>query len=481
MRSRIVIVIVSLYLAACTKDVGYVNVGNYPQAIDRIIVRKCATAGCHNTASAGAANNLDLSSWTAMFQGSGSGSPVIPYSSRFSSLCYFINTYPDLGTSNIPTMPLNGTALSREEVQAVKAWIDNGAPDDKGNVPFGDDANRRKLYAVNQGCDVVTVFDSQTQLPMRMIDVGPGKYTPHQVRVSPDGKYWYVLFLNYNFMKKYRCSDDAFVAEIPLTPLAAGTGTQNAVDWNTFNITNDGKKAYCVSWTAVGAVSCVDLEAHKLIHFSPGWQYPHGIHLSADNKKVYIAAQTGNYISEIDSSLDINTINQYALQPGQIINASSLDPHDMALSPDGKLLVITCQKSNEVVVFNLTTKQPVLRIATPVYPQEIVYSKKYRAYYFTCSGDGTTADAGNVVKLDDTFFKPTILKHGAQPHGICVDESAGLVYVLSRNINSNGPIPHHTSQCAGRNGFVTFLDPISLKPNGEKFELSVDPYFVYPR
>jgi DNA-binding beta-propeller fold protein YncE len=481
MRFLISYFFVALVFAGCTKDVGYVNSGAYPDNIDRIFTRKCATAGCHNTVSAEAANSLDLSSWRQLFKGSGSGSPVIPFSSRFSSLCYFVNTYSDLGAQNIPTMPFNASALSKEEVKTIKQWIDDGAPDATGVVAFSDDDKREKLYAVNQGCDVVTVVDAKTQLPMRFIEVGPGKYTPHQVRVSPDGKFWYVLYLNHNFMKKFSCSDDAFVADIPLTPLAAGTGAQNALDWNTFSITSDGKRAYCVSWTAIGVISCVDLENNKLIHYSPGWTYPHGIHLSADNKKVYIAAQTGNYISEIDSSLDVSTKNDYALDGGQISTATSLDPHDMALSADGNALVITCQKSNEIIVFNLLTKQPSHRIATGYYPQEIVYSQRYRAYYFTCSGNGTGSDAGSVVKLDDTFFKPTLIKHGSQPHGIAVDEKQGLVYVLSRNISSDGPLPHHTSQCAGRNGFVTFLDPITLKPNGKKFELSVDPYFIYPR
>lgn len=475
------LIVTLLVFTACTKDVGYVNSGGYPDDIDKIVVRKCATAGCHNTASSLAANGLDLSSWSKLFKGSGSGSPVLPFSSRFSSLCYFINTYPELGAINIPTMPLNNSALSKEEVQTIKNWIDGGAADINGTVPFAENSKRAKLYAVNQGCDVVTVFDSETKLPMRFIEVGPGKYTPHQIRVSPDGNFWYVVFLNYNKMKKYKCSDDAFVAEIPLSPLAAGTGTANALDWNTFSITSDGKKAYCVSWTALGAVTAVDLEQERLIRFSPGWSYPHGIHLSRDNKTIIVAAQTGNYFSEIDSSLDVNSIVQYALDGGQINLAKSLDPHDIALNNEGQQMAVTCQESDEVIVYDLLSKQLVKRIPTPNYPQEIVYSKKYNSYFVSCSGDGTVKDPGHIVRIDAASLEITIKKHGAQPHGICVDERQSKLYVLSRNIASDGPLPHHTSQCAGRNGFVTFLDPLTLQADGDKFELSVDPYFIFPR
>ncbi len=468
-----------LVLSACTKDKGYVLTGDYPADIDKLITTRCAVSGCHNTVSKDAASGLDLSSWSSLFRGSRSGSPVIPFSSRFSSLCYFINTYSDLGTINAPTMPIGEAPLTREEVSRLKEWIDAGAPDVKGTVAFSGPAVK-KLYAVNQGCDVVTVFDSETHLPIRYIEVGSGKSTPHQVRVAPDGKFWYVVFLNSNVMKKYRCSDDAFVADIPLTPLAAKTGTQNALDWNTFVISDDGKRAYCVSWTAVGAVSTVDLLNHRLIRMSPGWNYPHGICLSKDGAKIYLAAQTGNYISEIDSAFNLSTLNEYALDGTQVSSVSSLDPHDMGLNEGGNRLYVTCQKSNEVIVFDLTSKTSVARIPTPYYPQELVYSKKYTSWYLTCSGDGSPTDPGSVMKINSDLSTLT-LRHGAQPHGLAVDERSGLLYVLSRNISSSGPLPHHTSQCQGKNGFVSFLDPLDLKSTGDKFELSVDPYFIYPQ
>lgn len=468
-----------LVLSACTKDKGYVLKGDYPADIDKLITTRCAVSGCHNTVSKDAASGLDLSSWSSLFRGSPSGSPVIPFSSRFSSLCYFINTYTDLGTVNAPTMPIGEAPLTREEVSRMNGWINAGAPDVNGTIAFSG-AAVKKLYAVNQGCDVVTVFDSETHLPIRYIEVGSGKSTPHQVRVAPDGKFWYVLFLNSNVMKKYRCSDDNFVADIPLTPLAAKTGTQNALDWNTFVISDDGKRAYCVSWTAVGAVSTVDLMNHRLIRMSPGWNYPHGICLSKDGAKIYLAAQTGNYISEIDSAFNLSTLNEYALDGTQVSSVSSLDPHDMGLNEAGNRLYVTCQKSNEVIVFDLISKSSVARIQTPYYPQEIVYSEKYKSWYLSCSGDGSPTDLGSVMKINSDL-STLIVRHGAQPHGLAVDERSGLLYVLSRNISTSGPLPHHTSQCQGKNGFVSFLDPLDLKSTGDKFELSVDPYFIYPQ
>lgn len=472
-----------LLFISCKKDIGSVNYGDYPVAVGRVIAKNCSSSGCHNTKSYQAASGLNLESWQAMFSGSNSGSPVIPFSSRFSSLCYFINTYPELGTQNSPTMPVNKKALSYDEVKLIKDWIDVGAPDIKGNVMWADNPSRKKLYAVNQGCDVVTVFDSETQLPIRYIQVGnkSSADTPHHLKVSHDGKYWYVIFINNNIMQKFRCSDDSYVGDIPLSPLAAGTGTGNAQDWNTFVISADNKRAYCVSWTASGKVAAVDLENMKLLHFLGGQYYPHGIVLNGPNDAVYVAAQTGNFITKIDTGFAGTT--QISLENAGINTNSSLDPHDLILTPDTQNIFITCQKSNEVRLYNIPTSLVTNTIPTGKYPQEIVYSSVANSYFISCTYDSTTFShsMGVVSRIDPNSFAVTNLKVGYQPHGIAVDDSKRLIYVVSRNVQSNGPAPHHTSQCLGRNGFVNFIDLNSFTLLAKHYELSVDPYFIYTR
>jgi DNA-binding beta-propeller fold protein YncE len=474
---------VVLLFSSCRKDVGYVNKGDYPVEVGKIISYKCATSGCHDDKSYMAAGNYNLSSWATMFEGSSNGSPVIPFNNRFSSLCYYINIYPELGLQNTPTMPLNQKPLSFEEVKTIKDWIQNGAPDIKGNIKWTG-ASRKKLYAVNQGCDVVTVFDAETQLPMRYIEVGTKSSidVPHQVRVSPDGKYWYVIFVNNNIMQKYSCADDKLVGNIPLTPLAAGTGVADALDWNTFTISSDGKRAYVVSWTFSGKVAAVDLENMKLLHYLGGFNNPHAVCLNTDNTKIFVGAQTGNYITEIDTAF--SSTNDVSLQNGMPVSGlSSLDIHDIIQAPNGNDLMITCQKSNEVRVYNIPTASVTSVIATGYYPQEIIYSSSMNQYFVSCTYDSTTfgGSAGVITRITGTGLVTTHLKCGAQPHGIAIDESKKMLYVLSRNIQSTGPAPHHTSQCAGRNGFVNFVNLNTFSVLAKKYELSVDPYFIFAR
>ena len=168
---------------SCTKDPAIPVYGDYPEAVGKIFANKCATPGCHNSSSYKACADLDLSSFSSLFKGSNNGSPVIPFRSDFSSLCYFINTYEELGPINAPTMPINGNALSKAEVETIKNWIDNGAPDINGNIKWSDNPNRKKYYVLNQGCDVVTVFDAETQLPMRYITVGNKNGIPEKLKI----------------------------------------------------------------------------------------------------------------------------------------------------------------------------------------------------------------------------------------------------------------------------------------------------------
>lgn len=471
------------FFISCKRDTLIFKQGDYPNKIAEIIATNCSTSGCHDNKSYKAAGNYNLESWQAMFSGSGSGSPVIPYNSKFSSLCYYINTYPELGLQSSPVMPLNRKPLSSNDVKLIKDWIDAGAPNVNGDVMWGSNSSRKKLYAVNQGCDVVTVFDSETQLPMRYIEVGTksGNDTPHHLRVSPDGNYWYVIFINNNIMQKFRCSDDSYVGSIPLSPLAAGTGTDNAQDWNTFVISKDSKRAYCVSWTQSGKVAAVDLENMKLIHYLGGQYYPHGITLNAAEDTLYVAAQTGNFMTKVDTGFSFTS--PISLDNGALNFNSSLDPHDLLLAPNKTDLIITCQKSNDVRVYNIPGGQVTNIIPIGNYPQEIIYSPTDNCYFVSCTYDSTTFfnSMGLISRINASNYSVTNLKVGYQPHGIAIDETKKTLYVVSRNVQSNGPAPHHTSQCLGRNGFVNFIDLVSFKVLPKRYELSVDPYFIYTR
>jgi DNA-binding beta-propeller fold protein YncE len=467
------IVLIALY--SCTKDSASPEFNDFPTEIGKIFTYKCATAGCHNNASYKGAADLNLISFSSLFQGSTNGSPVIPYRSDFSSLCFFINTYDDLGLKNNPTMPLNANPLSKQEVQTIKDWIDKGAPDINGNIMWSDNPARKKYYVVNQGCDVVTVFDAKTQLPMRYITVGniPNKgESPHMIRVSPDGKYWYIVFTGNNILQKYRTSDDSFVGEVVL-------GVDQ--NWNTIYITDDSKKAYCISFQPSSRIAAIDLDNMKLLHNYGGgdFTYAHGIALNKTNDTIYITRQTGNYIYKTDTAFNVG-FQQVPIDGSSVINSSpSIDPHEITFSTDGTKYFVTCQATNEVKVINTAGDVFLQSIPTGQFPQEIIKSAVRNKLYVTCQDEPSSSPStkGCVTVIDMASYQSKNYSVGYQPHGIALDESNGYVIVASRNYLQSGPVPHHTSVC-GRNGFVSYFSINTMQLLTNKTEVASDPYSV---
>ncbi|MDF2448144.1 MAG: hypothetical protein K0R26_648 [Bacteroidota bacterium] len=467
-----VIMIMCAIFNSCTKDSAPPLYGNYPSEIGEIIVNKCATAGCHNDQSFEAADGLNLSTYLKMFQGSKNGSPVIPYRSDFSSLCFYINSYNELGPINTPRMPLNGPALSREEVQKIKIWIDNGAPDIDGKIMWSDNPNRKKYYVLNQGCDVVTVIDAESKLPIRYITVGSNPNmveSPHMIKVSPDGKYWYVIFLANNILQKYSTADDRFISQVILGPV------QN---WNTMVISNNSQKAYCVSWQSNSRLAVVNLDNMTLANNIGGGNFSdaHGIALNTSNDTIYITRQTGNYIYKIDTAL--NTIAEITLDGSSIPNqTSSLDPHEIIFSKDGSRYFVTCQKTNEVRVVATAGDVLVQSISTGKYPSEMAINNNY--LYVTCQDEPSPNSniRGCISQINLFTYQNQNFEVGYQPHGLVLDEAKDVLVVASRNISTAGPIPHHLGVC-GRNGFVNYFQASTMMLLKQKTEVASDPYSI---
>jgi len=451
----------------------------YPDEVEEIIVNTCAVSGCHNESSYEAAGGLNLSSWETLFGGGNNSAAVIPYRADQSPLMFFINTDSTAGPVLKPTMPFERTPLSDEQVATIRNWIEQGAPNCEGFVKFSDNPDRKKIYVPNQGCDLVAVLDFESRLVMRYIDVGaaPQIESPHSLRLSPDGRYWFVCFTSGAVFQKFKTEDDSFAGEA-----AIGQGA-----WNTFAITSDSRHAFVVDFTADGAIAYVDLATMTMLNRYEGLlASPHGCALKDDNT-LYVTAQFGNFIYKLDiTNRDDPAVEMIPLQPGVAPSTvSKHDAHEIAFSPDKSEYLVTCQKTNEVRFFDAATDSLIAVVATGEFPQEIAYSASTDYVFISCPEDDATFPGviGSVAVID--YRTHTLVKSvnvGFQPHGIAVDDASGLVLVANRNVNPNGPAPHHTSACGGRNGYLTIINmnTLELIP-GYRAELSVDPYFVAVR
>ncbi len=470
-----------LILTSCKKDkpVIYLKESEYPENIGNLILTKCAVQGCHNEESKGAAGNLSLITWNKMFEGETNGAVVIPYQSNLSSLFSFCNTYSDLGLINKPTMPVNDDALSYDEIKLLKNWIDDGAHNADGYVKFSDDRFRKKYYVTNQGCDLVAVFDRNTNLIMRYINVGSSEQieSPHQVRVSPDKKNWYVNFIAGQYLEKYSTETDQLTGKVKL-----GDGS-----WNTISFTSNSQYGFVADFNG-GKIVCVDLVSMTIKRVYQGgatqlFSQPHATLIDGSDDTLFVFGQSSNQYYKLEIS-DLN--NPFPAFEGPIIldgTSNAVQPHDAVFSPDGTKYFITCQATDEVRVFDTQTHKLLAAISTGDFPQELSISKSTNYLFVTCMEDvniySGTKSKGVITVIDYSNF--TVVKNIKaiyQPHGIAVDDEKKLVYVANRNIDVSGPAPHHTSACQGRNGKLQIISLETLEDIGNKTELSVDPYFI---
>lgn len=91
---------------------------SYTKDIAPILEARCY--GCH--ASKVKMGTLDLESFEAMMQGGNHGKIITPGKSQESRL------YLMIAGKASPAMPMDGSKLSPEQIEAVKKWIDAGAP-----------------------------------------------------------------------------------------------------------------------------------------------------------------------------------------------------------------------------------------------------------------------------------------------------------------------------------------------------------------
>jgi YVTN family beta-propeller protein len=461
-------------LCNCTKDKGVLlEQSDYPEPVAEIILNNCAVAGCHNTMSKDAAGGISMATWQSLFLGGRSGPVIIPYRPDFSPLCFYTNAFGDPGPSLLPVMPPAPRALSKEQFINLKNWIRRGAPDATGRVAFGPQPDRSKLYITNRLCDVVTVLDAGCKLPMRYIDVGisPKQEFPVCIKVSPDGKFWYVTFLASAVMQKFETLNDTYVGSVDL-----GKGI-----WSSFDITSDSRFAFCADNSDPGAITCVDLDLMKVVtlYTHPELVYPTGVAINNHTHKVYSGTETGNYISVVDFSKPQPTMKRLVLDgTGIPSNVPANDPVTLLTDGSTGVCYVACRATKEIRLVDTSNDSVMGVVDLGVPPTSMDIDAGAGRLFVSCSDDSVSFqnNCGSVKVVDvQTSRVIKTINTGYQPNGISVSAQYGYAAVVNSNISAKGPSPHHVTGCGGRNGNVSFIDLTSLEVLSNRYELAVFP------
>lgn len=471
----ILLFITTLVLLSCKHEppVPPATADNYPEAIRDIFISKCATAGCHNAASYTAAGGLLLDSWEHLFDGGSNGAVIVPYSVDNSSLLYFINTYPDLGPVAEPTMPQNAAALTRDEYLTIRNWVAAGAPDANGNIPFATNPDtRQKIYATQQGCDLVTVIDAEKNVVMRYIQAGADAKTetPDYIQVSPDGRYAYICFWNAPLLQKIDTRTDSIVATLNL----------GGAYRKTLHISPDGNRLMLTNWLGqdIMIVNTTTMQVEKT-YPAANFDNPESITANAAFNTFYISARFGNTIYKLSGNGNVQKLSLDAQSTTTINTATTPDPYRILMAKDYSKYFVTCENTDELRIMNTTTDQLVKAIKIGNKPQEMAISSTQPYLFITCNDTLAPPFVGSVYVINYNTFEIVKKIEGPffQPYGIAIDDRSAKIYIFNRNDDRNGPRPHHSSPCNGRNGYYLVYDLNTLQPfNNRRYEVSVDPY-----
>lgn len=286
-----------------------------------------------------------------------------------------------------------------------------------------------KVYIANENADTVSVLDAASFKVLTPVSVGQ---TPHNVQVSPDGKFVWVTNNGepdaegapadkgmskgeHTAMAKAGAvwlidtASDAVVARIPV-----GMHPAHVV------LTPDGRFAYVVN-AGENAVSVVDASARRVVATIPVGKFPHGIRFSPDGRQAYVANLKGGTVSVIDVA-SRKEIAQIPVGKG---------PAQVGFTADGRLAFASLSEERAVAVIDPATHKVTRRISVGTVPIQLYATPDSKT--LLVANQGSRSKPGDTVSMIDlqTFKVFKTLKTGAGAHGVAVDREGRLAYITN--------------------------------------------------
>lgn len=281
---------------------------------------------------------------------------------------------------------------------------------------------------------------------------------PHGIRVSPDGRYWYVSIahgLPYGSVFKYETGDDVSVNDVqaglfPATmDISRSTGLMFVVNFNlhgdmepsTVSVIDtvsmievarieqgimphgsrtspDGMFHYSVGMMddSLYEIDVMNLKVARTLHLTandddghhmsvvkPTWVQPH-----PTKPLLYVALQGADQIVEV-SLQDWKITRRFHTQKG---------PYNLAVTADGKMLLATCKPNNSTAIWDLETGKELANVAASRrITHGVTVSPDNRFAFVTV--EGVADDPGTVDVIDlQTFETRASIDVGKQASGI---------------------------------------------------------------
>lgn len=374
-------------------------------------------------------DDLNLQSWDGLMAGSAHGQVVIPYDADGSLL--------------IALAESRESSLTAEEIAMVRAWIEAGARNDAGEVPFAD--ADQLLYVCNQGDASISVIDMEANVVIRTIDLQELGYSenakPHHAVVAPDGEHFFVSLIGENTVLKFNKNNE-IVERVPFE--VPGLMTIDPAEEELYV----GRSMSAVNAPPrIGVVELGETDVEEMDVFFPR---PHAIQLTPDGRYLYVASLGVNQFASIDTETDEIQLHD---TPGH--------HHHMyiqfGITPDGRTMMTGGEMSGQVLYFNISDpmKPELVKTAdlggAPWHP---VITPDGRHTYFPRKN----ADAVSVIDMSNLEETAVITGNGlSQPHGSAIRPDGRYVYISNNNLK--GTYTPRYDLPGDPPGTITVIDP----------------------
>ena len=358
-------------------------------------------------------SGLLLDSWASLMAGSDFGEVVIPFDAEGSLLIKLATQLDDAD----PLSP-RAQALTAEDIDLVRGWIDEGARNDAGLVPYAD--ARNLLYACNQGAAAISVIDMDAQVVIRTIRLQEHGFSkesrPHHTAVEPDGSAWYVSLIGDDVVLKFNRQNELVRQSAFERPgmLALHSEEDLLFVGRSMKAVNPPQR--------IGLISRTSMDIEELDVFFPR---PHAVAIHPTGAHVYVGSLAENRMATVEYAEE-----NIALQT---IEGPIHTFVQFAVAPDGHTMVVGGQLTGKLFFFDTTTPEdPALVDAIDVgaAPWHPVFTPDGRHVWFGNKMAGTAT----VVDAQERRVE-AVVEGLAQPHGAAVSPDGQYVFISNNNLN----------------------------------------------
>jgi YVTN family beta-propeller protein len=244
-----------------------------------------------------------------------------------------------------------------------------------------DPPSHYRIYVSSESGDIVSqlAWDGVALRTVKVVPVGvmPSDIDgPHNVTVSPDGRFWYVTVAHgtpYGSLWKMAVQGDTLVGRAPVEMFPT-----------TISLTPDGELAFVANSDFYGdhprtnVVSVVYTPQMIPLATLPACDMPHGVKVNHAGTRVYVSCMNSDEILEIDRAR-LSILRRYRTGVGMLPAMPMPAGHDgaagarmheacmptfVSVSPDDRRLYVACNHSDELLVLDAVALQLVQTVPT---------------------------------------------------------------------------------------------------------------------